>query len=217
MYNYGYGSYGNGMDYEAISGIMSSMWIVTLLLSIFSIVCWWKLFTKAGKPGWGSLIPIYNTILMLDVAGMSWKWILAPFISVIVVFLGAILGALLDIPVLIIVGFIIFVIMLIMYYIAFVFMLPFKVARNFGKGDGFAILTVFFSPICYAILAFGDAVHVNNGFSSKYETVNNQVNGIENNMENQENNQVISMYCPFCGSPVYGDSKFCSNCGSNVK
>lgn len=28
----------------------------------------WILFSKAGRPGWGSIIPVYNSMLMADIA-----------------------------------------------------------------------------------------------------------------------------------------------------
>ena len=36
----------------------------------------------------------------------------------------------------------------------------FKLAKAFGKGTGFAILSLFFSPITRMILAFGDSEYV---------------------------------------------------------
>ena len=211
MYNYDV--YGNNFDLGIFYDMMASMWVVILGLSLFCIVCWWKLFVKAGKPGWGAIVPVYNVILMLDVAEMSWKWILTPFLSIFAFMFGVIAGMFLDTPILFLIGFIIFVFLLISYYIAFAFLLPFRVARNFGKGDGFAVLTVFFAPICYAILAFGSSSYVN----AKFNPVLNQNYNSENNFQNDmQNSQVVTTYCPFCGSPVYGESKFCSNCGSNV-
>jgi hypothetical protein len=32
------------------------------------IASFWRLFSKAGKPGWVSIIPIYRTIVMLEIA-----------------------------------------------------------------------------------------------------------------------------------------------------
>lgn len=34
--------------------------IVSLSIAIISIVALWRIFKKAGKPGWASIIPIYN-------------------------------------------------------------------------------------------------------------------------------------------------------------
>lgn len=42
---------------------------------IFYIICWWKIYTKADKAGWASLIPIYSTIVMLQIIGKPWWWI----------------------------------------------------------------------------------------------------------------------------------------------
>jgi len=53
--------------------------IVILLLELviigFMIASMWKLFTKAGKPGWAAIVPIYNTIVLLEIAGKPWWWL----------------------------------------------------------------------------------------------------------------------------------------------
>ena len=43
--------------------------VIALIVAVVLIVAWWKIFTKAGKPGWTALIPIYNVIVMLQVVG----------------------------------------------------------------------------------------------------------------------------------------------------
>jgi hypothetical protein len=66
--------------------------IFCLLLLAFIIVGFWKTFTKAGKPGWGAIIPIYNVILLLEIAGRPVWWILlllVPFVDFVV---GIIIG-----------------------------------------------------------------------------------------------------------------------------
>ncbi len=57
--------------------------IFQLILLVLSIVGLWKLFTKAGKPGWASIIPIYNTIVMIEMAGKPLWWILLLFIPLV--------------------------------------------------------------------------------------------------------------------------------------
>ncbi len=42
----------------------------------FSIAGIWATFAKAGEPGWGAVIPIYNVIILLRVAGRPLWWIL---------------------------------------------------------------------------------------------------------------------------------------------
>ncbi len=41
------------------------VWVAYLAVAALMIVSLWKLFAKAGKPGWASLIPFYNNIVML--------------------------------------------------------------------------------------------------------------------------------------------------------
>jgi len=40
------------------------------------IAAQWKVYTKANKPGWACLIPIYNIIVLLEIIGKPWWWIL---------------------------------------------------------------------------------------------------------------------------------------------
>lgn len=55
-------------------------WIIWSAFMIFIIASIWKLFTKAGQPGWGALIPIYNTYLLCKVAGRPGWWVILMFI-----------------------------------------------------------------------------------------------------------------------------------------
>lgn len=51
------------------------------------VAAYWKIFTKAGKPGWAALIPIYNAIVLLEIVGRPIWWIvllLIPFVNVVV-------------------------------------------------------------------------------------------------------------------------------------
>ena len=60
-------------------------WVIALYVAlvVLLIVCFWKIFVKAGRPGWFSLIPIYNGIVMVQIAGMSGWWFLAMCIPVL--------------------------------------------------------------------------------------------------------------------------------------
>jgi hypothetical protein len=57
--------------------------IIGLLVAIVVIAGMWKVFTKAGKPGWAAIIPIYNTIVLLQIAGKPLWWFLLLFIPVV--------------------------------------------------------------------------------------------------------------------------------------
>jgi hypothetical protein len=60
--------------------------IIYLAVIILMIVSMWKIFTKAQKPGWAILIPIYNIIVLLEIIGKPWWWLLLmliPFVNFI--------------------------------------------------------------------------------------------------------------------------------------
>jgi len=50
---------------------------------VLAIAGMWKAFEKAGKPGWAAIIPIYNTIVMLEIADRPLWWILLLFIPIV--------------------------------------------------------------------------------------------------------------------------------------
>ena len=61
--------------------------IISLLIALLMIVAMWKVFTKAGQPGWASIIPIYNLYIWCKIVGRPWWWILLmliPFVNFIV-------------------------------------------------------------------------------------------------------------------------------------
>lgn len=65
-----------------LSALFFGIMIFSAILSIIMLISYWKMFKKAQKPGWAALIPIYNFIVMLEIAGMSWVYILLLFIPV---------------------------------------------------------------------------------------------------------------------------------------
>lgn len=54
--------------------------LVILALTIVLIAAMWRVFEKAGQPGWACLVPIYNMILLVRMAGKPDIWILYMFI-----------------------------------------------------------------------------------------------------------------------------------------
>lgn len=75
-----------------IGPFMGIFAIVFFLLIIFLVIIpAWKVFTKAGKPGWAVLIPIYNIIVMLEIVKKPLWWIFLMFIPVVNVVIAVIL------------------------------------------------------------------------------------------------------------------------------
>jgi hypothetical protein len=71
------------VNMAAAGGIGMVGMIIYLALILFMLVAYWKIFTKAGQPGWGTLVPIYNAYLMLKIAGKPGWWLLLMFIPVV--------------------------------------------------------------------------------------------------------------------------------------
>lgn len=74
------------------SGAITSVivYVIFLAIVVFYLAAMWRIFTKAGKPGWAIFIPIYSTIVLLNIAGRSGWWILLFLIPVVDVVVGLI-------------------------------------------------------------------------------------------------------------------------------
>lgn len=64
--------------YTAVgAGVSMVYMIVALVIGVVTLVAMWKLFVKAGKPGWACLVPFYNMYCMYDIAwGNGWLFLL---------------------------------------------------------------------------------------------------------------------------------------------
>ena len=63
------------------------VWILYLAVLILVLAGLWKVFEKAGKPGWAALIPIYNIYVLCLIAGRPGWWLLLfliPFVNIVV-------------------------------------------------------------------------------------------------------------------------------------
>lgn len=68
-------------------GIILIVWLAVLVVMIAAL---WKVFVKAGQPGWAVLIPIYNTYVFLKIAGKPGWWLILLFIPLINIVMGII-------------------------------------------------------------------------------------------------------------------------------
>ena len=115
--------------------LIAGFGMILVAAYVISIIGMWKVFTKAGQPGWAVLIPIYNGIVLLRVAGLAWYWIFAPLVVLIPV-LGAIA------------------------YLVGIVMLFHRISTRFGQGVGFTIGLTLLGPIFWLILGFGSSKYV---------------------------------------------------------
>ena len=108
---------------------------VFIAIGLVMLIGMWKVFTKAGQPGWAVLIPVYNFILLLRIAGLAWYWVFTPLIILIPI-LGAIA------------------------YLVWVVWVHHRISTNFGQGVGFTIGLTLLGPIFWLILGFGSSKYV---------------------------------------------------------
>ena len=51
--------------------------VISLICAVAGIVGLWKIFEKAGEPGWKALIPFYNAYILFKITwGNGWKFLL---------------------------------------------------------------------------------------------------------------------------------------------
>lgn len=78
-YDYGYNAgsaVGTGLGVAL--GILTFIYIISLVIGIFTIICNWKVYKKAGRKGWEAIIPIYNIVVLLEITNLP-MWYIALF------------------------------------------------------------------------------------------------------------------------------------------
>ena len=78
----------NSGDAGGVIGLIGL--VLMLAFVVFMIASVWKVYTKAGQPGWTAIIPIYNTFVMLRIIGKPWWWfigLLIPLVNFVVAIL----------------------------------------------------------------------------------------------------------------------------------
>jgi len=69
----------------AMGAGIAIVYFAILLLIVISL---WKIFVKAGKPGWAAIVPIYNFIVILEICCKPIWWIillLIPLVNIIII------------------------------------------------------------------------------------------------------------------------------------
>lgn len=124
--------------------VSSLIQVVIILLNIIGL---FKIYQKMGKPGWKGIIPFYNMYGLYDELWDKkyfWGYLLAQAVMLNPSSPSGLLFSVADL-------------VLSVAMIVVVMKLYIKLAKAFGKGTGFGVLTFFFAPICLAVLGFGSA------------------------------------------------------------
>ena len=58
---------------NALLSIFAGFWLIILAFFVLNIVAGWKIFEKAGQPGWASIVPFYNSYIRYKIFwGNGW-------------------------------------------------------------------------------------------------------------------------------------------------
>lgn len=115
-----------------LAGLITAYLVIVIPIVLIAIVAIWRVFTKAGQPGWAVLIPFYNLYVYSQVVKRPGWWMLLYFASIIPV-----VGSL---------------------AVLFVSIIDnLRLAKLFGKSSGFGVGIILLGVVFLPILAFGDA------------------------------------------------------------
>ncbi len=118
-----------------IFGFLILFWIVGMAFAVVMFIAMWKMYEKAGRPGWAAIVPVYNSWVLAEIAGKPGWWGLYPLIAIVPI-----------------VGWIASIVISLMIALG--------VARNFGKSDAFGVFGLWlFYIVGYLILGFGSATY----------------------------------------------------------
>lgn len=205
-------------------GILGFIMILLAPFIIISIIAKWKLFKKVGRNGWESLIPIYDSWVLVEIAGLNWCWFLLLVFNFS--FSGEIEGFKMAINMCGFLG---------------NFNCYYNIARRFGKDKTTSIFAGIFPFIFILIFGFSKnevydiniPVSINGIFGgeehdygnnsnyhddmNKYnnDSVNQQVNdeNMRQSTNSVDNDNREYSYCGNCGLKLDKDVNFCPNCG----
>ncbi len=167
-----------------VDGLLISVGLASVVMGIPTLIGMWKVFAKAGQPGWAVLIPVYNFIILLRIAGLRWYWVFTLLIVpiLILVILGliaclALVGLVLVLgfgaqyvpayaiqeaaaygdrllELALIAGFVMIL------FAAWMVWVHHRISTRFGQGVGFTLGLTLLAPIFWLILGFGSAKYL---------------------------------------------------------
>ena len=146
----------------ALLASFGTMMLISSAVGLVMLISMWKVFKKAGKPGWASIIPIYNIYTMIQIAKLPTYYLLLfiiPIANIYAIF---------------------------KIYIE----LAHKFNKSTGFGVGLIFLSVIFFPmLAFGDATYEDSIIETNNNVPNNNT-NNVVNNIQNNVNNNLNNNL---------------------------
>lgn len=185
MYDYGLGySSGYFPSFFLIGGLI--IFVIVAIMFILNVIGSWNLFKKAGRAGWISLVPFYNTWVLGEISGVApWWAIISMVISFSFFGMGTLLTALFSLA-----------------SLFSKFIIYYNLSKKLHKDTLTAVLLTLFEPIMLMVVGLSknyqyDAsvqVNPNGPFDSNNNVTNqgNVNNNVSVNQANSTNNAVVS-------------------------
>jgi hypothetical protein len=82
----------SGLVAGGLMAMIGSMMLVFLGIAVLFIIGGWKVFAKAGQPGWAVIIPIFNIYILLKIIGRPAWWILLCLIPLVNIAIAVIIS-----------------------------------------------------------------------------------------------------------------------------
>lgn len=187
------------------------MLFIASIVKIFEIIYTWKLFKKAGKGGWESLIPFYNKWVLVEISESNWWWflllVIPNFVSVSVDITEEIVESTSTL-----VGLAVVSIAVAVCGILSTLVVGTNIAKKFNKSTGFGVLIALIPIIGIPIIAFS-----NDKYDFDLEVPGNGIFGGKPVNKKKINKKNPETKCEKCKTVVNGSMKYCPNCGSEIK
>ncbi len=137
-----------------VLGMMGVFFVVGLVLFVLRVIAYWRLFVKAGEPGWISIIPFYHRFVLYK---LTWNtkmfWVELGLTAMICV-LGQTVNENSN------------AIFVIATFVAIIAVLvvgikeDINLAKSYGKGTAFAMGLIFLNQIFELILGLGNSKYI---------------------------------------------------------
>lgn len=193
MYNYYYDPYAmESVLIGTFAGIYIWMMLLSLAIGIFSIVCFWKIYSKANQPGWAAIVPFYDQYILYKITWGNGWFFLFSFIPIANIVFGIIT----------------------LVKLAKVF------GKDGGWACGliflrpiFIAIMAFSKNIVYTGIDGQTSENSSaQGWQSPYQQ--SSQNGSYQYQRTEQSG--IGGYCPYCGAPTKPGGNFCASCGQKL-
>ena len=70
-------------EMPAMPVLSTTMIVIILACALLVLVSMWRVFDKAGEPGWTAIIPLVNYFFLAKAAGRPWWWGILMFVPIV--------------------------------------------------------------------------------------------------------------------------------------